>query len=374
MRIKEVRTDKDRKAFLDVARIIYHDDNEWVCPLDDHVEEVFDPDKNIFAKEGVYIRWILFDDNDKLIGRVAAFINASKVNAYEIPTGGLGFFECIDKQEAAFLLFDHCMEWLKERKVEAMLGPINLGENDKFWGLLVEGFENPAYGMQYHKAYYQKFFEDYGFEVYFEQLTNRLVIAERYPERFYKIAEWLMRKPGYSFKPFSYKQKEKFLNDFVEVYNDGWLDHADYSPLKYEDIEAQMKEAKTLYGGRFLSGLHILKMNPLPLVVMMPDINPIIKRFKGKLNAINKLRFLYLAKRRIFTRARMVVMGVKRKYQNHGIESGFFWHMEKVMEHYPEYKEIELSWVGDFNPKMLALHKALGGKPSKKHITYRKLF
>ena len=373
MQIKEVVSKKDRQDFLDVARIVYDDDNHWVCPLDNNIDEIFDPEKNIFAKEGDYNRWILLDDNLNLIGRVAAFVNRSKAHAYEIPTGGIGFFECINDENAAFLLFDQCKKWLIEKKMEAALGPINFGENDKFWGLLVEGFENPAFGMQYHKTYYKAFFEAYGFEVFFEQLTNQLLLNKRYPERFYKIAEWILKKPGYTFKPFSYKNKNQFLNDFVEIYNDAWLDHDNFSPMKYEEIENQIKEAKPFLVEDFVWFAYSEK-EPIGLVVMMPDINPIIKRFNGKLNLINKLRFLYLAKRRLFTRARMVVMGVKRKYQNKGIESGFFWHMEKVMEKYPEYKEVELSWVGDFNPKMLALHKALGGTPSKKHITYKLKF
>ena len=35
---------------------------------------------------------------------------------------------------------------------------------------------------------------------------------------------------------------------------------------------------------------------------------------------------------------------------------------------------MELSWVGDFNPKMMAIQEAVNAKPGKIHITYRKLF
>ena len=74
------------------------------------------------------------------------------------------------------------------------------------------------------------------------------------------------------------------------------------------------------------------------------------------------------------TRARLVIMGVKPKYQKLGLESGIFANLNEVMKHKPWIKELELSWVGDFNPKMLAIHKAVGSVPAKKHITYRKLF
>jgi hypothetical protein len=33
------------------------------------------------------------------------------------------------------------------------------------------------------------------------------------------------------------------------------------------------------------------------------------------------------------------------------------------------YQELELSWVGDFNSKMLSVHYAIGATFSKKHAT-----
>ena len=89
---------------------------------------------------------------------------------------------------------------------------------------------------------------------------------------------------------------------------------------------------------------------------------------------MDKLRFWYLVKRNIFTRSRIGVMGVRPKFQKSGIESAIFWHMNKVMKKRPNYSEVELSWVGDFNPKMQQLHEAVESQFAKRHITYRILF
>jgi hypothetical protein len=48
--------------------------------------------------------------------------------------------------------------------------------------------------------------------------------------------------------------------------------------------------------------------------------------------------------------------------------------MGEAMKKKPQYTELELSWVGDFNPQMMALHKAIGGVFHKRHITYRYMF
>ena len=61
--------------------------------------------------------------------------------------------------------------WLASNGMEAMDGPVNFGENDNNWGLLVDGFMQQGYGMPYNKKYYREFFEDYGFKNYFEQYS-----------------------------------------------------------------------------------------------------------------------------------------------------------------------------------------------------------
>jgi hypothetical protein len=44
------------------------------------------------------------------------------------------------------------------------------------------------------------------------------------------------------------------------------------------------------------------------------------------------------------------------------------------MDRKPHYTEFELSWVGDFNPKMISLYQATGAVHAKTHFTYRYLF
>ncbi|MCF8309734.1 MAG: hypothetical protein K9I68_12055, partial [Bacteroidales bacterium] len=82
----------------------------------------------------------------------------------------------------------------------------------------------------------------------------------------------------------------------------------------------------------------------------------------------------WLKNRKTISRTRVTIMGVKPRFQRMGIESGIFWHLGDAMNKHPEYTELELSWVGDFNPKMQRIHKAVGSEFSKRHYTYRKLF
>lgn len=373
MKIKEVKTRKDRKRFLDVARIIYRGDKNWIAPLDSDIEAIFNPDKNAYFEDGDAIRWVLEDENGNLTGRVAAFYNRKKAVTYEQPTGGMGFFECIDDKDAAFKLFDACREWLEKQGMEAMDGPVNFGENDQYWGLLVDGFMQQSYGMNYHHPYYRKFFEDYGFFSYFEQVTNHLDMTVPFPERFWKIADWISKKPGFNYEHFRMKNADKYIRDLKAVYDEAWAGHEHFTPLNIKDIRSGLEKARPILDEEIIWFAYY-EDKPIAFLVMFPDVNQIFRHFNGKLHLWNKLRFLYYRRRGEIQRTRITVMGVVPKFQKHGIESAIFRKLRDVFDHRPQYKEVELSWVGDFNPKMEALHKAVGGKFGKKHITYRKLF
>ena len=372
MVITEVKDKRAIKEFLDVARKIYADDPIWVCPLDIDIEKVFDPKQNNFHQHGSITRWIAKDEKGNLIGRIAAFINEKKARTFEQPTGGIGFFESINDKNVAFALFDTAQGWLKARGMEAMDGPINFGENDTFWGLLIEGFTHPSYGMNYNPPYYKDLFDSYGFTPMYEQITNHLDIRKPFPERFTKIAEWVAKKPGYTFKHLESKNIEQYAADFMEIYNDGWKNFANFVPIDKLTIIESFKKMKAIMDEKLIWFSYI-NGEPASFVVILPDANQIIKPLKGKLGLFQKLQFLYYKWKGV-SRMRAVVMGTKQAFQKHGLESAMFIKLKEYVIPLNQYDELELSWVGDFNDKMLSLHDATGATFGKKHVTMRRKF
>lgn len=372
MQVTTVSENRSRKDFLAVARDLYKNDKNWICPLDQDIENIFDPKKNPFFKHGKCIRWVLKDDDGNYLGRVAAFINEKKAFQYKQPTGGMGFFECVNDEKAAFLLFDTAKSWLAENGMKAMDGPINFGENDSFWGLLVEGFTPPSYGMNYHHPYYHGLFKAYGFETEYEQITNHLAVRKPFPERFTKIANWVANKNGYTFEYFSRKNSAKYVADLMEIYNDAWKDFENFVPIKRETLEESFKKMQTIMDEKLIWFAYI-NGEPASFVVIIPDANQMIKGFNGKLGLIEKLQFVYKRWTGV-NRMRAIVMGTKAAYQKLGLESALFIKLKEYVLPLNQYDELELSWVGDFNDKMLSIHEATGATFGKRHLTLRKIF
>jgi hypothetical protein len=374
MNLIKVTDRKTGKMFLDTPRVIYRNDETWVCPLDNDIKTVFDPDKNTYFRHGKVERWVLTDDSDCLIGRIAAFIDYNLCNTYDQPTGGTGFFECIDDQKAAFLLFDTAKSWLAEQGMEAMDGPINFGETDKYWGLLVNGFTHPSFEVPYNPPYYQGLFESYGFQVYYKMEGFHLDITKKMPDRLLKIAGWILNKPGYSFRHFSWDEEEELIADFAAAFNEAWASFKKhFEPLEPAYIKEVLRKAKPILDEEFI-WIAYFEGKPIGIFLMFPDLNMILKHLNGKLGPAGIIKFLWLRNRKTMTRAKALLMGVIPKYQNHGIESAFIYNLQKVFDRKNHYTEIEFSWVADFNPKMRKIFIAVGCVPVKNYITYRYLF
>jgi hypothetical protein len=374
MRIIKVTSSKTRRKFLDSARVINKNDKVWVCPFDNEIGAIFDPEKNPYFKHGEVERWILVNDREELIGRIAAFIDKNLAYSYDQPTGGMGFFECINDNPSAFLLFDTAKDWLKARGMEAMDGPVNFGETDKYWGLLVGGFTHPSFEVPYNQPYYKDLFESYGFMTYYKMEGFHYDMAKPLSERFIKIAEWVSGKPGYTFRHFTWKDHKKYAEDFAEVFNKAWASFkVHFEPLESEYVRGAMQKAKAIIDEEFIWFAYF-EEKPIAIYLMFPDLNQILKHLNGKLNLFSMIKFLYLKKRNTMTRAKGLLMGVIPKYHGMGIESALIYNVRKVFDHKPHYHEVELSWVADFNPKMKKILISVGCIPVKNYITYRYLF
>ena len=184
----------------------------------------------------------------------------------------------------------------------------------------------------------------------------------------------MAKKPDFKFEHATVNQAEKYVRDIVHVFNQAWSDFKeDFVPLNEEDLATGMKQAKAIVEEDLIWFVYH-QGEPISFFIMYPDVNQIFKYFNGRLHLINKLRFLYYKKRRKITRCRAVAAGVIPKFQNSGVESGIFKHFESSFKKKYWMTEVELSWVGDFNPKMRSMYEAVGGELAKKHLTMRYLF
>jgi GNAT superfamily N-acetyltransferase len=376
VKIIEVSTRELAREFLMLPVTLYKNEKYWIRPLDNDIEFVFDKKKNKYFTHGECTRWILQNEENQTIGRVAAFIDRKTMNKdNDQPTGGMGFFECINDKKAAFLLFDTCKNWLSARGMEAMDGSINFGDRDKWWGVLVEGFEvEPNYCMPYNFPYYRELFESYGFKEYFQQFTFARKVMDKLSDKLAYKAELIAKDPNYTFCHLDPKKIDKFTEDFRVIYNQAWANHSGVAQMQPAQAKMIMKQIKPIMDERIM-WFGYYKEEPIAFYLMLPEVNQIFKYVNGKLDWWGKLIFLYHQLRKTNRKMFGVAFGVVPEHQGKGVDGAIIMAVRQmVQDKYKRYDDFEMNWIGDFNPKMIRLVEQVGAYKSKVHITYRKLF
>jgi hypothetical protein len=376
MQLIEVTGPKLAEEFIEVNVLVNRNVPNYIRPLEKDINEVFDEKKNKAFRFGKLIRWVLKNDEGKLIGRIAAFTNKKYRNkGDDVPVGGIGFFDCINDQAAADLLFDVAKHWLLQQGMEAMDGPINFGERDRWWGLVAEGFQEPLYCMNYNQPYYVELFENYGFRLFFNQICLGMNPKQTLSSKIFERHATVAADPSFSVRQIEKKRIEKYAADFAAVYNAAWAGHGGVKEIKKEQVVLMFKKMKPVMDERLLWFAY-QNEKPIAIFINLPDLNQWFKYLNGKFGLLHKLKFLWVKKTKPCKKFTGLVFGVVPEFQGKGIDAYLIGEADKTVK-LPsfQYIEYEMQWIGDFNPKMLNVGLGLGDVyTSRRLVTYRYLF
>ena len=374
--IHEVGDKKTENEFILLPVKLYKNDPNWIRPIDAEIRQIFDPKQNKMFLHGHLNRWILCNSDGKTIGRIAAFVDDKTSILSEQLTGGMGFFECVNDQKAANMLFDQAKKWLEDYGMAAADAPINFGSREKWWGLLVDGFLPPSYGMNYNPPYYKELFENYGFKNYFYQYSYlRPINTDNVSPVLKEKAERIFLNPEYRFEHISKNNLPKAARDFCTIYNKAWAGHSGISLMTEQMVMELVAELKPIMDERLIFfAFH--NNEPIGFFIQIPEINQVIKHLNGKFGMYQKLKLFYLLKiKKICTRILGLIFGIIPEYRGKGVEGALVMKFAEIAyrKDFP-YKDMDLTWVGDFNPVMMRFQQQIGGTIYKTHATYRLLF
>jgi hypothetical protein len=347
-----------------------------IRPLDKDINDVFDPLKNKAYRFGKTMRWIVKDDSGNLIGRIAAFINSKYKNkSDEMAVGGMGFFECKDDQECADALLETAKQWLLTHNMEAMDGPINFGERDRWWGLVTEGYHPPLYCMNYNPPYYKKLFENYGFKIFYHQVCLGMHPKQPFPPKVWQRHNEIYQDKNFYAEHIKKNKLEKYAHDFTVVYNKAWAGHGGLKQLSKDQVIIMFKKMKPVMDEKIIWFAYY-KNEPIAIFVNLPDLNQWFKHLNGKFDTFHKLYFLFLKQFKKNKKFTGLVFGIVPEWQGKGVDSFIIGESAKhIQSHKSPYTEYEMQWIGDFNPRMINIGEGLGDVSRSRNLaTYRYIF
>ena len=369
IQIKAVATPADQEIFLDAPIQVYRGDPNWVEPLRSSIAKQFAP-TNPFFKYGELQPFIAMS-GEAVLGRIVAAINQRLIEREGQQIGLFGFFECVKDFDAAQALLEAACQWLRDRGVTRVRGPIDLSTHNNCL-FLVDGFDSPPMVMMpYNPPYYPEFMEKAGWGKAKDALAYDLPLDRPLPAEFekgYRIA----CKAGVTFRPIHTKG-EGFEQDcrnlyqlFTKAFANNWS-----SSLRTET--EFLEEAKDLQ--------QLVDPDVFPIAeyqgemvgffMALPDYNIALKRVNGKLNWFGILKFLWF--RRQIDRGRVIAICGLPEYRGKLVALALVYlGMQGGSRKGKPYKQAELSWVWEDNLSSRKIIEATGAKIYKTYRIYEK--
>jgi len=373
----EVKTRKQEDEFLRIPVMLYevNEETNWVSPLFSDTKAFFDPVKNPLLRDGESCRWLLYDVNKHLIGRIAAFYWKQAENETP-PMGYFGFFECADDKRGAERLFKVAIHWLVEKGMKGMWGPFHLGGPGFFTGSLVRGFYEPAYGVPYNFSFYNDLFLNYGFREVSKYCTYRILLTESNQWKFVgKQANSFYKDARYRIEFFDPKRCKEFSDDFVRVFNKVWAGFPGMAPMTGPRAVERCKMLRLIREKRTILFLYF-QDKPVGFLITVPDIHQIIRKFKGKYNLLDRL-FLWFAVKvfRKVTALSGLIYAVDPDHREKGLEAALLHSLHEIVTREKlRFSELKMSRIGQFEPHMKKVVQQLDGKLYHQYVTYQILF
>ncbi len=372
--IKIVETEAEKKTFLDLPYALYGDDPVWRAPLRFERAEQLNPKKN----PGAPVNRVMFlaYENQRAVGRIAAFTNFHHDNHISDNAGFFGYFDTIENAALQSLLLNAAEVWLAEQGRSRMVGPAQWSVNEEC-GLLIDGFETPPVVMMPHGRHdYQTALETFGLSKAVDMYAFQAELAAGYPRtRFLQsLLKYATSNASITWRSLDMSKFREEVDLVMDIFNDAWSENWGFVPFSDEQISHMAKEIKPLI---FKEGLWIGYINDeaAAYIWMIPDLNELTQGLNGKLLPFGWAKLAWRLKVKGAKQARIPLMGLRKAHQNtrKGLalvaqlcETVFAAGRDRGFTH------CELSWILEDNEGMIGICEQASAKAYKTYRMYEK--
>jgi len=362
-----------KSALNDFIRLpwsLYMDDPMWVPPLLLERRMHLSP-KNPYFEHAKFCSWITYR-NDKPVGRISAQIDRLYVDRHQNATGFFGMLEAEDNSLTFRALLGTAENWLRNQGMQRISGPFNLSINQEL-GLLVDGFDTPPSVMMGHaRPYYAHRIEENGYRKE-KDLLAYLIDSNFAPlETIQKIAT--RAKNRVHTRPLQKSHFSKELQIIKNIFNDAWSENWGFVPFTDAEFEHLGKDLKFIVNEELICIAEV-DGEPAAFLVILPNLNEVIRDLNGRLLPMGWLKMLWRLKVKYPKTARIPLMGVRRRYHDTLLGAALAFAVIRGIQE-PGIKlgirEIELSWILEDNKGMRNIIESIKGRVYKTYRTYSK--
>ena len=367
--VVRVANQVDLRTFIDLPWAIYSRDSNWVPPLKSEVRHILDTARHPFWKFAERELFIARRDG-RPVGRIAAIIDPNSNRFHEERAAAFGFFECLNDPEAAAALFAAATNYARDKGMAFVRGPLNPSTNYEI-GMLIDGYEHPPVVMMtWNLPYYMELAEAAGFQKE-KDLLAFYVGPEDFPaERTERLANVIVKRNNISMRCADKRHFAAEMALIKDIYHASWERSWGFVPMTDEEID-EMGRSVLRFADLDLVFFIYHGQNPAGVVVVLPDINPILKLFNGRIGPVGLLKLLLFGRRKHGWRG--TVFGFKEEYRKIGLPLVAFDYCNRVLRD-PRKRTsfLELGWNLEDNRDINQFDLDVGGRIYKRYRIFRK--
>jgi len=362
-----------RSALNDFIRLpwsLYTDDPMWIPPLLLERRMHLSP-KNPYFAHAKFCSWVAYR-NAKAVGRISAQIDRLHIERYQDATGFFGMIEAEDDIRTFQILLDTAENWLREQGMSRICGPFNLSINQEL-GLLVDGFDTPPSMMMGHsRPYYADRMQDNGYQKEKDLLAYINSTDKELSKAVQKIREKVKNRVVIrSLRKSQFIEELRIIRD---IFNDAWSKNWNFVPFTNTEFEHLGKDLKILADEELVK-IAAVDGEPAAFMVVLPNLNEVIRDLNGRLFPFGWLKILWRLKVKYPKSARILLMGVRCRYHDTMMGAALVFGMigdAQLPAIKRGIKEVELSWILEDNMGMRSIIEFLGGRVYKTYRIYSK--
>ena len=320
--IKEVRTRRELRRFVNFPELLYKDNPYYVPPLVFDQMDTLDQKKGA-AQEFCDSKLYLAYKDGKLAGRVAAIVNHLANKQWDHKEVRFGWYDFIDDPEVAKALMDKVEEFGRQYGMESVVGPLGFTDFDPE-GLLVEGFDRlSTMALIYNHPYYVEYIENMGFTKDADWIEFKIYMPEKLPERIDRLCTLIQERNNVHLRQITRKiiKEEDYGHKIFKAINECYKNLYNFTVLPDHMADKYLDFYLSILDLRFISVVENEKNELVAFGITMPSIVRALQKCRGKLFPFGWWHVLKSLFWRREEGVEMLLVGVLPEYQNTGINS-----------------------------------------------------
>ncbi len=364
-----VQTPSDVRQFIKLPYTIYQNDPHWVPPLESEISKLLNPESNHLLQKGPY-QFFLAKKNGQIVARLGVGIDEKMNREKAREAGYLTLFESINDYPVVEILLDYAVNWLQERGIKSVYGPISPTNGDDYRGFLVMGFDSsPVLMNSYNPEYYPTFFERYGFTKDLDLYAYYYDLSSEVNPKLLKSVTMAQKRYGFRVDSLQMSRLQDELRDIKKILDEAMPEEwENLIPPEMDELQS-MADQFTKLAEPTLINIARHGNRPIGFALALPNYNEVLKKVGGRLFPLGFLKYLWY-KRKI-TSGRIFVMFVVPDFHKKGVSAAIYLHTLLAAQKLG-YNFGEGSTIGEINLPMRRDAEGVGGVHYKTYRIYKK--